>query len=356
MSSRSQTAGADVDGLTYPFGETLPGFGEVAEVRPGYGWTRFDLGEPLVALNAWVVDDGDDATVVVDAGLATASTKAAWERLIETRRRQGRPVRRLILTHHHPDHAGMAAWVENRLGVPVSMPIAELEAGQRLMGDLVGGIDKRDLEFWRECGWSRDEMEEVRPIAFAHFEHEHDAPPRHCDPLENGDVVELSGRQLQVITARGHSPALACLWDARAQVVIVGDQVLPEITSGLVVWHRERDEDLLGDWLASAARLRELPRETLVLPAHGRPYVGLHQRLSQLEAVYARRLARLEAGLTRPRTVSECFEMLFGRTPDAGNRLIMTGEARTYLNRLEREGRVTRSCQDGVLFWRARPA
>lgn len=348
------SAGASEVALDYPFGDAMPDFGEVMPLRDGYGWTRFDIGPPLRALNAWVVADRGDGVIVVDAGLATPQTCDAWERLIESQASSGRPVRRLVLTHHHPDHAGMAKWVERRLGVPVQMPVAEHAEGLHLIQHLELGINDQDLAFWKQCGWSPVQVEDGRRSAFSDFDGMHEGPPTLCEPLENDDVLVLAeGRGLTVITVGGHSPALACLWDSSAGVVIVGDQVLPDITSGLVVWKHQQDEDLLGRWLASAAVLRRLPPDTLVLPAHGRPYVGLQCRLDQLEAIYRRRLVRLEQHLAEPRTLAECFPALFAREPQGSMLPVMTGEARTYLNYLEGIGRVDRQCVDGVLVWQA---
>lgn len=345
-------AASPVAALAYPLGDRAPAFGEMIPVADGYVWTRFDAG-PLGAINVWLVGDADDLSVI-DTGLATPASRAGWERLILGLSASGMTIRRLLLTHHHPDHSGLAAWVAERLKAPAFMPVAEQGLGRQLTLDLAEGVSEADVAFWRESGWSADEIEEGRATAHEHLNGVTEPLPDACLPLEDGDGLTAgAGRRLTVITTHGHTPAHACLWDEASSILVTGDQVLPEMTSGLAAAARNADADLLGEWLASADRLRTLPEDTLVLPAHGRPFHGLHTRLDQLEALYRRRLDRLEAHLASPRNAAACVPALFSSRVEGALRPVATGETRAYLNRLEREGRVSRNLEDGVLLWRA---
>lgn len=340
------------DALLYPLGDVAPDFGEMIPLADGYVWTRFDAG-PLGAINVWLIGDADDLSAV-DTGLATPASRAGWERLILALGASEMTIRRLLLTHHHPDHSGLAAWVAERLKAPVFMPVVEQGLGRQLTLDLAAGVGETDIAFWRQSGWTPDEMEEGRATAHEHLLDVTEPLPDGCLPLEGGDTLSGGvGRSLTVITTHGHTPAHACLWDERSKVLVTGDQVLPEMTSGLAVAARNPDADLLGEWRTSSRRLRMLPEDTLVLPAHGRPFYGLHTRLDQLEALYQRRLGRLEAHLASSRSTAACIPALFASQVEGALRPIATGEARAYLNRLEREGRVRRSLDDGVIMWRA---
>src|SRR5207302_633977 len=106
--------------------------------------------------------------------------------------------------------------------------------------------------------------------------------PFHFMPIADGEATTIDGRRWRVITARGHSPVHACLWCEDLRVLIAGDQVLPKITTNVSVWPERPAENPLRYYLDSLARFLRLPADTLILPSHGRPFRGLHHRLSTL--------------------------------------------------------------------------
>ncbi|MEO8081379.1 MAG: MBL fold metallo-hydrolase, partial [Caldimonas sp.] len=106
--------------LDYPFGETLPERGATVEVAPGVLWVRMGLPFALDHINVWLLrDEGDPASgkqagwSIVDTGIDDAATRAAWERVFATSL-GGLPVVRVIVTHLHPDHIGLAHWLCER--------------------------------------------------------------------------------------------------------------------------------------------------------------------------------------------------------------------------------------------------
>ena len=86
-----------------------PGTGETITIAPGVEWLRMPLPFALDHINLWLLEDGP-GWAIVDAGYATAETTARWERIFAERLR-GLPVTRIIATHHHPDHIGLAGWL-----------------------------------------------------------------------------------------------------------------------------------------------------------------------------------------------------------------------------------------------------
>jgi glyoxylase-like metal-dependent hydrolase (beta-lactamase superfamily II) len=156
-----------------------------------------------------------------------------------------------------------------------------------------------------------------------------------------------------VVVGSGHSPEHACLVDEAGGVMIAGDQVLPRITSNVSLSLSEPEGDPLGDWLASIAKLRELPADLLVLPSHGEPFTGLHARLDALAAGHLGRLDALHKLLEEPRRAVDCFRILFGRAIDDSVYGLATGEAMAHLRRLEVEGRAVREVRDDVHWFAA---
>jgi glyoxylase-like metal-dependent hydrolase (beta-lactamase superfamily II) len=171
--------------------------------------------------------------------------------------------------------------------------------------------------------------------------------------MQDGDVLPIGARTFRVVVGSGHSPEHACLVDEEGGVMIAGDQVLPRITSNVSLSLSEPEGDPLGDWLASIARLRELPADLLALPSHGEPFTGLHTRLDALAGGHARLLDALHRHLAEPRRAVDCFRILFGRAIDDSVYGLATGESLAHLRRLEVEGRAVREVREGVYWFSA---
>ncbi|MBT7451482.1 MAG: MBL fold metallo-hydrolase, partial [Rhodospirillaceae bacterium] len=100
--------------LTYPLDE-LPEPGGLVRVAPGVFWLRMPLPIALNHINLWLLED-DDGWTIVDTGIGTDETKELWEQLFE-KHLNNKPVKRLIVTHMHPDHIGLAGWLVDKWDV-----------------------------------------------------------------------------------------------------------------------------------------------------------------------------------------------------------------------------------------------
>src|SRR6516225_1473684 len=98
--------------LDYPYADTLPEPGVAFDVAPGVKWLRMPLPFALDHINLWLLEDGPGWTIV-DTGFATARTKELWEQIF-AERLEGLPITRVIVTHYHPDHIGLAGWLTER--------------------------------------------------------------------------------------------------------------------------------------------------------------------------------------------------------------------------------------------------
>lgn len=96
-------APASPPALEYPF-PTPPAHGETIEVRPGCLWLRMPLPFALDHINLWMLEDGDGWTLV-DTGVNLPTTQEAWNKIFD---RLGVRIKRIIVTHCHPDHFGLA--------------------------------------------------------------------------------------------------------------------------------------------------------------------------------------------------------------------------------------------------------
>ena len=323
--------------------------GASLEVAPGVHWLRFPLPIPsLDHINLWALEDGDQ-WVVVDTCVGTREAKAIWE----THFRDlmgGRPVDRVVVTHLHPDHSGLAGWMCRRFGAPLLMTRGEYFLCRLMAADTGQDAPREGISFYEKCGFT-DEQIELYKSRFGGFGKAITPLPHSYDRLTDGEYGLVNGVRWRVVIGSGHSPEHACLVADDLGVAITGDQLLPNISSNVSVWPTEPEADPLGDWIASCHKLkRELPEDILVLPAHGLPFRGAHRRLSKLVDHHEKALARLLEFCETPRRATEVYGVLFRRTIDDRNRIMAVGESVAHLNCLLRRGQMSRRLDDGGRF------
>ena len=339
-------------GLSYPFGEPLAA-GETREVAPGVLWLRMPLPFTLNHINLWAIEDGP-GWAIVDTGTKTPDALATWQQLLAGPL-GGKPLTRVIVTHMHPDHVGMAGWLTRKFDCRLWMTRLEYLTCRTLAADTGREAPEDAIRFYRQCGWSTEALDHYR-ARFGGFGKYLHALPDSFQRMSEGDALRIGGREWRVIVGRGHSPEHACLLCDELGVLISGDQVLPRISSNVSVFPTEPEADPLGDWLASITRLRGLlGDDLLVLPAHGEPFRGLHARLDRLAAGHARGLERLRRSLAEPKRAIDVFGALFARPIDGKGELLgmATGESMAHLNHLVARGEVRREAgADGVLAYR----
>lgn len=335
--------------INHPF-PTPPESGTVQEVAPGVHWLRMPLPFALDHINLWLIEDGDGYTAV-DTGIAMDSVKDAWKSALA-----GRHLKRQIVTHFHPDHLGLAAWLEAETGAPLAMTQGEYLTGQAIAADIPPFDVASMVRLFRRHGLdaARCTALEARGNAYRRGV---PAIPSTFQPLFDGDRLTFGEQTWQIIVGRGHAPEHACLYCARLKILISGDMLLPRITSNVSSFAAAPDLDTLGLYLSSLDRLATLPAETLVLPSHGLPFRGLLDRVDELKAHHAARCAELVAACARqPLSAGELLETLFGRPiTDPHQTLFAMGEAIAHLNHLERCGRVHRVLGDGIMRYRKIP-
>ena len=318
-------------GLTYPFGRgARPAPGEAQRIAEGVYWLRFPMPMSLDHINLWLLEDGDGWTVV-DTCLAMPRSRDVWEAVFSGVM-QGRPLTRVICTHMHPDHVGLAGWLCERFGCALWMSRSEYLTCRNLVADTGREAPQAAIEFYRRAGYSEESLETYR-ARFGSFGRAVSPLPDSYRRLEDLETLEIGGRYWQVIVGSGHSPEHVCLYCPALKLLISGDQILPRITSNVSVFPTEPEGDPLKAWLNSCARLRgKLPGDLLVLPAHEVPFYGLHTRLSQLINGHQKDLRQLFDLLAEPRRATECFSVLFKGEIGAGQLGLAVGETLAHLN------------------------
>lgn len=337
--------------LHYPWSEA-PAQGEAIWVADGLLWLRLPLPMALNHVNVYALDDGDSWTIV-DTGMHSRRSVGLWENLLSGPLAD-RPVGRVILTHHHPDHVGMAGWLMARFGAELVTSRTAWLMARMLILDEEERPSPQALAFWRSAGMDRDIFEArrtARPFNFADVCH---PLPVGYTRLQQGDAIRAGGRLWDIHVGNGHAPEHLTLWSRDDALVLAGDQILSSISPNIGVYPTEPEADPLVGWLEACERLEGLAREDhLVLGGHKLPFTGLHFRMRQLIENHHGALTRLRAHLVTPRTAAECFAPLFKRTIDDDVYGLALVEAVAHLNHLYQAGEITRTRRDdGAWLWR----
>jgi glyoxylase-like metal-dependent hydrolase (beta-lactamase superfamily II) len=325
--------------LDYPF--TAPtSDGAVVEVAPGILWARMPMPMSLDHINVYLLRE-DDGWTLVDTGLNTERTRELWEQVV-AERLEGLPVKRLICTHCHYDHAGVAAWISERFDVPLLMTYGEYFMLRGLIGPPPDPLPASQMDFYRRAGMADEQILKLF-MALRRDPYMPPVPPAY-QRLREGQVLRIGARDWQVVIGEGHSPEHACLYNASERILIAGDQLLPRISSNVMVSPVEPEANPLQLWLASLDRLDRLAPDTLVLPSHQLVYRGLRARVAELHAHHEQQFEVLRAELERRAgaTAQELTRVQFPKVRNAIDEMMALGECIAHLSWLRYAGQVNR--------------
>ncbi len=329
--------------IEYPF-KALPESGVALAVAEGVSWLRMPLPFALDHINLWLIEDGD-GHAAIDTGVAIEPIKAAWKSVLAERR-----LTRQIVTHFHPDHLGLAAWLEAETGAALWMTQGEFQTAHLVAADIppfhVGAM----VDFFGEHGLGGVRLAGIAERGNA-YKRLVPAIPSSFHRLRHGDRLDIGRREWRVIVGYGHAPEHASLYCEQIGVLISGDMLLPRISTNISAFPAGRDHDPLGMFLDSLEAFTGLPDDTLVLPSHGQPFRGIKTRVAELKKHHEDRCADLLAACAeRPRCAGEVIDLLFGRPIDDPHQAwFTTGEAIAHLNYLEHRGRLRRAAGDDAI-------
>jgi glyoxylase-like metal-dependent hydrolase (beta-lactamase superfamily II) len=331
--------------LSYPFFQP-PAPGHTIAVAPGVLWLRMALPFQLDHVNLWLIDDGE-GWCIVDTGFPGEEARAAWDSVLAA---LGRPISRVIVTHFHPDHLGLADWLMEKSGAPLMMSAGEFLTAHVVWNEVGGHGAAFMVEQFRQHGLDEERLARFRTRGSG-YRRAMPGLPQHYRRLVEGDLLKIGAHTWQVVIGHGHSPEHVALHCPELGVFISGDMLLPKISTNISVVAATPEANTLKAYLASLDRnARELPAATLVLPSHGLPFVGVQARVAALREHHADRLQALEDACAVPRSAAEVLPTLFPRPLDTHQVMFAMGEAIAHLNYLEAEGRLVRVPErDGVV-------
>lgn len=338
--------------LDYPFGETLPEAGQTLEVAPGVRWIRMALPFALDHINLWLLADEIDGVkgwTVVDCCIANDHAKALWEQIFATQL-NGQPILRVLVTHMHPDHVGLAHWLCERWNAPLWMSATDYYAA-RLGSQSTTGFGGPDAAgFFASHGLVDPEAVDKIRGRTRYYPSMVPAMPSRFHRLMDGATVRVGGHDWRCISGHGHAPEHIALHCPALGLLLGGDMMLPRISTNVSVFDIEPESNPLQLFLDSVDRFASLPADTLTLPSHGKPFRGLHQRIRQLHEHHRDRLAEVfQACQEQARSGADILPVMFKRPLDLHQTTFAMGEAVAHLHALWFQGLVRRNLDpDGV--------
>ena len=342
--------------LQYPWGDELPAPGSAMEVAPGVKWLRMGLPFALNHINLWLLRDeidGRQGWSVVDCCISKDESKAQWESVFANEL-DGLPILRVIVTHMHPDHIGLAHWLCERWQAPLWISATDYNAARMACQSTTGFGGDASARFFAAHGLTDPEAQEKIRARTGYYPSMVPAVPPSYRRMMDGDVIVIgSGAQRtpwRCISGYGHAPEHIALYCEQTKMLISGDMVLPRISTNVSVYDIEPESNPLKLFLSSLERYRALDPDTLTLPSHGKPFRGLHTRLDQLVQHHRDRLAEvLQACSERPHSAADMLMVLFKRALDLHQTTFAMGESVAHLHALWFEGKLMRSrAADGV--------
>ena len=338
--------------LEYPHQQPPP-FGTKMELAPGVYWLQMPLPMSLKYINLYLLED-HDGWVVVDTGIRGPETRELWQQIFDNEL-GGKPVRRVICTHMHPDHTGQAGFVCEYWQAPLLMSFGEYYQARSMNNMMRDGSNWQMSEYFIRAGIEPEFLEEMRSNRGNFTPEPEDRPlPGSFIRLTEGETIDIGRYEWQVITGTGHSPEHVCLYCKELRILVSGDQILPVITSNVSVQPTEPFANPMVGWLASHERFKSLlPNDILVLPAHNLPFYGVQERLQQLIDHHEDRMLILEENCVEPQLAVDLLPHLFARKLEGHSRFMALGECIAHLHCLMTRQRIQRTLEGDVYKYRS---
>jgi glyoxylase-like metal-dependent hydrolase (beta-lactamase superfamily II) len=340
--------------LHYPWDEQLPEIGQAIDVIEGLRWVRLPLPFALDHVNVWLVRDtfeGRQGWTLIDCGVARDPVKAQWEQVFNNCL-DNLPIVRVLVTHMHPDHIGLAGWICERWNAPLWMTmtdffVASLWTATAQNHGARGG--ESAVDYCSKHGLCNPgQLDQIRKRS-GYYPNLVSPLPSSFRRLVDGETVHIGSRDWRVIIGYGHAPEHISLYNAATAIFVAGDMVLPRISTNVSVFDYEPDGNPLQLYLDSLNKYERLPADALVLPSHGRPFYGLHTRIQQQRDHHRKRLEEVLSACGKDgRTAADIIPVLFKRTLDTHQLTFALGEAIAHLNTLVARGQLVRRDTDNV--------
>jgi glyoxylase-like metal-dependent hydrolase (beta-lactamase superfamily II) len=265
-----------------------------------------------------------------------------------------KPLRQILITHHHPDHIGLAGWLRDRTGCTVRTTRTAYQLSTRARQPRTDAEREAAAAFAQRHGVGDARELMVGFWCGDYYTRIVSPPPPVADYLVHGEEVPLGEQLWRVTLLQGHARDHVVLCSGDGSRMIAGDQILPHISPNISVFPAEPLADPLSEYLVSLDALEALG-EPLVCPAHGLPFLGLVARCDTLRTHHVAIMRRTLALCREPATVGDLIAGLYPRSIGTFTMALAFGEALAHLRCLETRGLMMREETGERCLFRAQP-
>lgn len=315
------------------------------------GWTRFEeegiiqvkitMASPLRWVNSYIVP-GDDGITVVDAGLHTPAGVESWEHVLKELNWSAKDITRILITHHHPDHYGLAGWLQERSGAPVLMSARSLQEARFMWGE-EGGTEERLVRFFRAHGLPQELSMPMREHLHESYREVLPQPSVTC--VNEGDSLLMGGRVWELIMTGGHAPGHLSLYQRDSEIIMCGDAVLPQISPNVSLLPGS-DAHPLAAYMDGLRKLGQYEVRQ-AFPGHRHPFGHFRDRTVHLLEHHEERLDRCAQLLDeQPRNAYELSIAMYGDKLTVHQLRFALSESLAHLDELMIRGQAAQQAED----------
>ncbi len=341
-----------LDKILFPI-KKPPNFGEILEISDDIFWARMPLPMILNHVNVYILNSSDGLTII-DTGINTKECIFAWEKILKDNFFK-KKINQIIITHHHPDHIGLAGWFAVRYDAKIFSSRTSWLMARMLTLDVQNRPDSQVIKFWKNSGMNKKLLNKKyneRPFNFSDSVFK---IPIGFESLSVGQTIQINKDNWKIEIGNGHAPEHLMIYNSEKAIIFSGDQIIANISSNLGVYATEPNLDTVGLWIDSCKKfLKIFDDNFLVLPGHKLPFYGAKLRLNQLITHHENILKNIEDKLlSNEFSAVELFETVFGRDIRENEYVLALGETIGHINYFKKRGLLSwTENEDEVLFYK----
>lgn len=301
---------------------------------------------PLSYVNSYLIS-GSNGYTLLDPGLNTDDARRVWTRVLKERKINYTDIEKIVLTHHHPDHYGLAGWFQEQAQAPVYMSSLAHQQAKLMWGEQAKAMNEAVVALFRRHGLvARHEGNMLTHLeSFLSLVH----PQPEVTYIHEHEQVRLGDESFEVIMAHGHALGQLCFYQPESKLLFCGDQVLPDITPN-VSYLPQMDEDPLASFYSSLHELGAL-NVSVAYPGHRQPLSHFAERISEIIKHHDERLQQIQTLLATERTVYDLCIQLFGDRLSTHQLRFAMAEVLAHAIYLERQGSIRQFEKGGTIVF-----
>jgi len=300
---------------------------------------------PLQWVNSYLIRE-NQAYTVMDPGIHTSDTEQLWQEVLREQGITFAQIKQIIVTHYHPDHFGLAGWMQQQSGANVlisreSYRLAQLSWGtERIMPANI-------VNFYAMHGMDAATLSHIREHLASFEKQVHPFPE--VQWIEPQDNIQMGGLSYGAIMAGGHASGQLIFYNADQQILFCGDQVLERISPNISLQPLD-DANPLLTFLTSLKQLSKLPVK-IAYTGHRDPIAAFTERTQELISHHEKRLQQIQALLVKPTDAYELCRMLFSEHLSIHQLRFAMAETLAHLVYLRERGEVFENCVAGIYYF-----